>query len=84
MVAFLIGFGSGLLLSYVELLVLQVILDQDVLFSHLAAPITLVTTYLVLVTVLRNADRFRVVVPFVEFRNQRIEQGQVLLTLCPG
>src|SRR5436305_754095 len=57
LVAFLVGLAGGLLLSYLILLVLRQVLQDDDLYRNLDLPIALVTTYLVLLTVLGNADR---------------------------
>ncbi len=69
LVALLIGIAGGLLLSLLILYVIRFALPlEQGLFSVIGLPVVLVVTYLVLITVLRNADRFRLVVPFVEFR----------------
>jgi uncharacterized protein YacL len=39
----------------------------------------LIITYLVMITVLRGIDRFRLVVPFIEFRSERVEGGALIL-----
>lgn len=79
LVAFLIGLAAGLTLSYLVLAVLrQVIQDEDV-YRNVDLPIALITTYLVLITVLRSADRLRVIVPFVEFRAERVDGGGALV-----
>jgi uncharacterized protein YacL len=56
----------------------QVLQDED-LYRNLDLPLALVTTYLVLITVLRSADRLRVIVPFVEFRGERIDGGSLII-----
>ncbi len=69
LVAVLIGIAGGLILSLLVLYVIRFALPlEQGLFSVIGLPVVLVVTYLVLITVLRNADRFRLVVPFVEFR----------------
>jgi len=82
LVAFLVGLAAGLLLSLLELLVLKQALQDGELYRNVDMPLALVTTYLVLITVLRGADRFRLVVPFVEFRSDRVETGA--LVVDPG
>ena len=79
LVAFLIGLAAGLVLSVLILAVMSFAIQDVDLRNTLDIPVALVTTYLVLVTVLRNADRFRVVVPFVEFRNDGITEGSRVL-----
>lgn len=79
LVAFLIGLGAGLLLSILLLSVLELVLQDEQLRNNIDIPLALVTTYLVMVTVLRNADRFRVVVPFVEFRSDAVVEGTAVL-----
>jgi uncharacterized protein YacL len=79
LVAFLLGLGAGLALSWILLSVLRLVLQDENLINNLDLPLALVTTYLVLVLVLRNADHFRVVVPFVEFRAERADSGAVVL-----
>lgn len=79
LVAFLVGTGAGLLLSFLLLTVLELAVQDEHLRRNLDVPLTLLTTYLVLITVLRNADRFRLVVPFVEFRSDAIHEGSMVL-----
>lgn len=79
LVAFLVGLGGGLLLSYLLLSVVDLVIQDPELRVNIDIPLALVTTYLVLVTVLRNADRFRVVVPFVEFRSEALVEGSAVL-----
>lgn len=79
LVAFLIGLGGGLLLSALMLVVLRQVLQDEDLYRNLDLPIALITTYLVVITVLRGADRLRVIVPFVEFRAERIDGGALIL-----
>jgi uncharacterized protein YacL len=79
LVAFIVGLGAGLTLSWILLSVLRLVIQDDNVINNLDLPLALVTTYLVLVLVLRNADHFRVVVPFVEFRAERADSGAVVL-----
>ncbi|MBA3846986.1 MAG: hypothetical protein H0X45_10115, partial [Planctomycetes bacterium] len=81
LVAFLIGLAGGLLLSFLLLAVLRLVLQDD-LYRNLDLPLALVTTYLVVITVLRGADRFRLVLPFVEFQHQRTDTGALVLDLA--
>lgn len=79
LVAFILGLGLGLLMSFLALSVLKLVIQNEDLFNNLDMPLTLVITYLVMITVIRGADRFRVVVPFVEFRSERGDEGAVVL-----
>ncbi len=79
LVAFLLGLGGGLLLTGLLLLVLRQVLQDDELYRNLDLPVALITTYLVLITVLRGADRLRVIVPFVEFRAERVDGGALII-----
>lgn len=79
LVAFIIGLGAGLTLSWILLSVMRLVIQDINLINNLDLPLALVTTYLVLVVVLRNADHFRMVVPFVEFRAERADSGAVVL-----
>jgi uncharacterized protein YacL len=79
LVAFLVGLGAGLLLSLLMLSVLHLVIQNENIYNNLDLPIALVTTYLVIITVLQHADRFRMVVPFVEFRAERLQGGTVVL-----
>ncbi|HEX3133026.1 MAG TPA: hypothetical protein VHX44_05515, partial [Planctomycetota bacterium] len=79
LVAFIVGLGAGLTLSWILLSVLRLVIQDENVINNLDLPLALVTTYLVLVLVLRNADHFRVVVPFVEFRAERADSGAVVL-----
>jgi uncharacterized protein YacL len=79
LVAFLVGLGAGLALSWLLLAVLHQVIQDENIYNNIDLPMALVTTYLVLVIVLRNADRFRVVVPFVEFRAERLGGGTVVV-----
>lgn len=79
LVAFLVGLGGGLLLSTLLLVVLRQVLQDEELYRNLDLPAALLTTYLVVITVLRGADRLRVIVPFVEFRAERVDGGALVL-----
>lgn len=79
LVAFILGLGAGLALSWILLAVMRLVIQDQNMLNNLDLPLALVTTYLVLVLVLRNADHFRVVVPFVEFRAERANSGAVVL-----
>lgn len=80
LIALLLGLAGGLVLSFLLLSILdQVIQDAD-LRATIDVPLALVVTYLIIVTAVRNVDRFRVVVPFVEFRNERIDNGSLVLS----
>lgn len=79
LVAFLVGLGGGLLLSVLLLSVLRMVLQDDEMYRNLDLPLALVTIYLVLITVIRGADRMRVIVPFVEFRAERVDGGALVL-----
>lgn len=78
-VAFLVGLGGGLLLSLLILLVLRLVLQDPDIYKNLDLPVALVTTYLVVIIVLHGADRLRVVVPFVEFRAERVDGGALIV-----
>ncbi|MBA3709991.1 MAG: hypothetical protein H0W83_14365 [Planctomycetes bacterium] len=78
-VALLVGLGAGLALAYLLLQVMRLVLQDDEMYRNLDLPLALVTIYLVLMTVMRNIDRWRVVIPFVEFRAERIELGSMVL-----
>lgn len=80
-VTLLIGLAGGLILSSLLLQVLEIAIQNRDLRHNLDVPLVLVTTYLVVLTALRNADRFRVVVPFIEFRTERTEIARVVLDL---
>lgn len=79
LVAFILGLGLGLLLSLLLLTVIDLVIQSPDLKNNLDVPLTLLVTYLVMVTVIRGADRFRVVIPFVEFRAERGDEGSVVL-----
>lgn len=79
LVAFLVGLAGGLALAALVLLVLRQVLQDEDLYRNLDLPLALGAVYLVLITVLRNADRLRVIVPFVEFRAERVDGGALVL-----
>jgi uncharacterized protein YacL len=70
LVAFLVGLGLGLLLSFLALTVVDAVIQNKDLRDNLDVPMVLVITYLVMITVIHGADRFRVIIPFVELRNE--------------
>ncbi|MFW5751564.1 MAG: hypothetical protein ACOCZK_07970 [Planctomycetota bacterium] len=76
---FLLGLGLGLLFSLLVIQVLHAVLQNQTLIDNLDIPLALVITYLVLVMVMHNVDRFRIVVPFVEFRSERLELGTAVV-----
>ncbi len=78
-VAFLIGLGGGVTLSILLLSVLSLVIQDRDLYNNLDLPVALVTTYLVMITVLRNIDRWRVVIPFVEFRSEQSQGGALVV-----
>jgi uncharacterized protein YacL len=78
-VAFLIGLGAGLAMAALALTVLRQVLQTEELYDNLDLPLALVMIYLVMITVLRNIDRWRVVVPFVEFRSAQAQGGALVL-----
>ena len=79
LVAFLIGLAAGLTLSVLMLGVLRQVLQDEDLYRNIDLPVALICTYLVVITVLRGADRLRVIVPFVEFRAERVDGGGALI-----
>lgn len=79
LVAFLVGLGGGLALAALLLAVLRQVLQDDDLYRNLDLPVALIAVYLVMITVLRHADRLRVIVPFVEFRGERVDGGALVL-----
>ncbi len=78
LVALMGGLGAGLLLSLILVTAMRGVIQDTDLTSVLDAPVTLVTTYLLLITVLRNVDRWRIILPFVEFRTERFEGGTMV------
>ncbi len=79
--AFLVGLGAGLVFSLLILTTLRAVIQDQDLVDNLDVPLVLITTYLVTVMVLHNADRFRLVIPFVEFRNDRLDDGAAVVDL---
>ncbi len=78
LVALLGGLGAGLLLSIIAVLAMRVVIQDLELAATLDAPLTLVITYLLLITVLRNVDRWRIILPFVELRTERFDGGTLV------
>jgi uncharacterized protein YacL len=78
-ITILVGMFGGLLLSTLMLTVLDLVIQNPDIRHNIDVPLVLITTYLVVVTTLHHADRFRVVIPFVEFRSQRTEEGRLVL-----
>ncbi|TVR44061.1 MAG: hypothetical protein EA402_08175 [Planctomycetota bacterium] len=76
-----VGLFGGLLLSTMILNALDLAIQNPAIRDNIDIPIILITTYLAIVTVLHHADRFRIIVPFVEFRSQSPEEGSVVLEL---
>jgi uncharacterized protein YacL len=77
LVALLIGLGAGLLLSALLLTVVHQAIQDEEVYRNLDLPLALLTTYLVIITVLHGADRFRVIVPFIEFRSEAGNSGNM-------
>jgi len=75
LVGFLVGLAGGLLLSFLILLVVRMVLQDETLYRVLDVPIALLTVYLVIVTVVRNVDRWRVILPFVELHAERVDSA---------
>jgi uncharacterized protein YacL len=87
LVGFLVGLAGGLTLSFLVLQVLRIVLQDDGLYSVLDVPVSLVTTYLVMITVVRNVDRWRVILPFVELHAEQGDASVVAIdvaTLADG
>jgi uncharacterized protein YacL len=78
LVAFLLGLSAGLALSWLLISVLDKVITDQALLRNLNLPVAVITCYLVLITVLRNADRLRLVLPFVEFRAEQSAGATVL------
>ncbi len=74
LVGVVIGGTAGLLLTGLEFHLIHLVLADEARYQEmiipLALPIALITFYLVIVLVLYNLDRWRVVIPFVEFRSE--------------
>ncbi len=86
LVGFLLGLGGGLLLAFLLLLVLRLMVQDDI-YRALDIPVALVVVYLVLITVVRNTDRWRVILPFVELHSEQFDGGAVVIdpaTLADG
>jgi uncharacterized protein YacL len=81
LVAFIIGLAAGLLLSGLLIEVLHLILQNQEFAKNLDVPVTLVATYLVLLTVLRNVDRWRIILPFVELHSENLEGGVLVVDI---
>ncbi len=79
LVAFLIGLGAGLVLTGLLVGVMHLVLQNHDLANNLDVPVALVTVYLVLVTVVRNVDRWRVILPFVELRSEQFDGGTLVV-----
>ncbi len=78
LVAFILGISGGLLLAGLTLWALRIIISEQ-LYDALSAPIALISVYLVLNIVVHHIDRFRIIIPFVEFQAERSEHGRLLL-----
>lgn len=76
-----VGLFGGLLLSRLILGVLDVAIQNPNIRDNVDVPIVLITVYLAIITVLHHADRFRIIVPFVEFRSQTPDEGAVVCEL---
>lgn len=79
LVAFLIGLGVGLTLTGLLIGVMHLVLQNRDLANNLDVPVALITVYLVLVTVVRNVDRWRVILPFVELRSDQFDGGSLVV-----
>lgn len=79
LIAFLFGLSLALFISYLLILIIGEVAQDEGVSRHLAVPITLIVTYLVLLSTLRNADRLRLVLPFIELRNEHIETGSMVV-----
>lgn len=79
LVAFLIGLAGGLVLTLLLISVMHEVLQNRNLVNNLDLPMALVTIYLVMVTVLRNVDRWRVILPFVELRSEQFDGGVLVV-----
>jgi uncharacterized protein YacL len=80
LVAFLIGGAGGLLLSSLLVSAMRQILPEQSDFNNtLAIATTIVITYLVLITVMRNVDRWRVILPFVELKADQYDGGLLVV-----
>ncbi len=79
LVALLVGLGGGAALACLLLVLMRMIVQDDQMYRNLDLPLALLVLYLVMITVLRNVDRLRVVVPFVEFRSEQASGGTIVL-----
>jgi uncharacterized protein YacL len=79
LIALLLGLGASMALSALTLTVLHLVVQNRDLVNNLDAPIALILSYLVTTSVLAHADRFRLILPFVEFRADHIELGALVL-----
>ncbi len=79
LVAFLIGLGVGLALSVLATILIRLLAPDVKIANGLSLSISLVITYLVLITVLRNVDRWRLILPFVELRSERLDGGVLII-----
>ena len=68
LVAFMLGLAGGLALSLLIIAVLHVAIANDEAVTQVRLPVALLITYLVVILVVQNADRLRLIVPFVEFQ----------------
>ncbi|TVR14331.1 MAG: hypothetical protein EA401_04775 [Planctomycetota bacterium] len=80
-VTVIVGLFVGLLLSKLILGVLDAAIQNPAIRDNIDIPIVLITTYLAIITILHHADRFRIIIPFVEFRSQAPEEGKVVCDL---
>ncbi|MFW5845135.1 MAG: TRAM domain-containing protein [Planctomycetota bacterium] len=79
LVAVLLGLAAGLGISALATIVLHSTIQDEVLADNLDAPVALVLTYLVMISVIAHADRFRLILPFVEFRPDHLELGALVV-----
>jgi uncharacterized protein YacL len=79
LIAFLVGLGAGLALSWLVLSVISLVVQDRDFYNNLDMPVALITTYLVMITVLHNIDRWRLVIPFVEFRSTQVHGGPLVV-----
>lgn len=78
---FLLGLGGGIALAFLTVSLLRLVVQNATLVSNIDIPLSLGIIYLVIMAVMHNADRFRVVIPFVEFRAKRVDESRVVLDL---
>jgi uncharacterized protein YacL len=79
LVALLIGLAGGLLLSLISIQLLKQAVANPQMARQLAGPLALICCYLVVITVLRHVDRFRLILPFVEFHRERFQEGALVI-----